>query len=56
MNFFHALTLLLVVLKAVGLFHYSWWIVLAPSMISIGIGLLVLLFISLASIIIAVKS
>lgn len=31
MSFLHLLTLVLVVLKAVGRFDHSWWIVFAPS-------------------------
>lgn len=56
MNVFHVLTLLLVVLKTLGLFPYSWWIVLAPSLISIAFGLLVLLLVSFVALLAAGRS
>lgn len=44
MNWFHALTMIFVVAKIAGpLSDWSWWLVLLPSLISIGIGTLILL-------------
>ena len=36
---FHLITTLLIVLKVLGLFPYSWWIVAMPSLVAIGFGL-----------------
>lgn len=36
---FHIITMLLIVLKVLGLFPYSWWIVAMPSLVAIGFGL-----------------
>jgi hypothetical protein len=47
-NFFHVLTLLLVVLKVLGYFQHSWWLVFAPSIVSFALGLLILLLAGLA--------
>lgn len=43
MNYFHILTLVLVLAKLFGHFPYSWWLVFTPSIISFGIGLLILM-------------
>lgn len=39
---FHALTVVLVVLKALELITWSWWLVLAPSLIVFGIWLIMI--------------
>lgn len=48
MGIFHILTAVLVVLKLIGTITCSWWIVLAPSLIPLGVALLVLLIGGLA--------
>lgn len=49
-NFLHILTLLFVVAKLFGFIQWSWWLVFLPSIISIGIGLLILLFVGVLAI------
>lgn len=47
MNYFHILTLIFVVCKVAevgAIAHWSWWLVLAPSIISIGITVFLLVF------------
>lgn len=48
MNYLHILTLIFVVCKIaeVGVIaHWSWWLVLAPSLVSMSITLLILAFV-----------
>lgn len=42
MGFFEILTLIFVVLKLCGVIGWSWWLVLLPEIIAVGIYLLVL--------------
>lgn len=49
--FLHILTLIFVVCKCAefgAIAHWSWWLVLLPSIISIGLGIAVLLGIFVA--------
>lgn len=41
MGLFNVLTLIFVVLKLVGVIAWSWWLVLLPTIIAIGIWLVV---------------
>lgn len=40
---FHILTAVLVVLKALELISWSWWLVLAPSIFSLVVGIIFLI-------------
>lgn len=42
MGFFEILTLIFVVLKLCGVIGWSWWLVLLPEIIAVGIYILVL--------------
>lgn len=42
-GFFSLLTIVLVVLKAMGYINWSWWLVFSPMLIGFGIGLLFML-------------
>ena len=44
-GFAHILTIIFVIAKIVGYINWSWWLVLLPSIISIGLSLLIWLFI-----------
>ena len=44
-GFLGALTLIFVVMKLLGHIDWSWWLVFLPSLIGLGIGLIVLLVI-----------
>ena len=44
LNFLHILTLIFVVAKLFNFIHWSWWLVFLPSLISFGIGILLILF------------
>lgn len=50
----HILTIIFVIAKIVGYINWSWWLVLLPSIISIGLGLAVWLIGLIAIIVIAV--
>ncbi|MEG0898474.1 MAG: transmembrane Fragile-X-F protein [Oscillospiraceae bacterium] len=43
-GFLNVLTLIFVVLKLVEVINWSWWLVLLPTIINIGIMILILLF------------
>ena len=42
-GFLNLLTIIFVVLKLTELIHWSWWLVLLPTLINVGIGVLLLL-------------
>lgn len=44
-GFAHILTIIFVIAKIVGYIEWSWWLVLLPSIISIGLSILVWLVI-----------
>ena len=44
-GFAHILTIIFVIAKIVGYINWSWWLVLLPSIISIGLSILVWLVI-----------
>ena len=50
----HILTIIFVIAKIVGYINWSWWLVLLPSLISIGLGLAVWLIGLIAVIVIAI--
>lgn len=50
----HILTIIFVIAKIVGYINWSWWLVLLPSIISIGLGLVIWLIGLIAIIIIAI--
>lgn len=52
-GFAHILTIIFVIAKIVGYIDWSWWLVLLPSIISIGLSLLIWLFIVVIMIIAA---
>lgn len=52
-GFAHILTIIFVIAKIVGYINWSWWLVLLPSIISIGLSLLIWLFILVVIIIAA---
>jgi hypothetical protein len=51
---FGLLTLLLVILKAFGMFSYSWWVVFMPLLVSISVTLFLLAGVLIAAIFLAV--
>jgi len=53
-GFFGLLTLLFIALKLLGHIAWSWWWVLSPILIPIGIGAIFLLVLGLIAIIIGV--
>lgn len=50
----HILTIIFVIAKIVGYINWSWWLVLLPSLISIGLSLVIWLIGLIAIIVIAV--
>ena len=52
-GFAHILTIIFVIAKIVGYIEWSWWLVLLPSIISIGLSILVWLVILIVVIIAA---
>lgn len=52
-GFAHILTIIFVIAKIVGYIEWSWWLVLLPSIISIGLSILVWLVILVVVIIAA---
>lgn len=42
---FHVITIIFIIAKLAGAFPYSWWIVFAPSLIGVGLGLAIIAFI-----------
>jgi hypothetical protein len=55
MGFAEVLTIIFVVSKLVGLIDWSWWFVLLPELIAIGIYLIVLFITLVAAIVGHVK-
>jgi hypothetical protein len=54
-GFFGMLTILFIGLKLTGFIDWSWWLVLLPILIPLGIIALALLFIITASILVKVQ-
>ena len=52
-GFAHILTIIFVIAKIVGYIEWSWWLVLLPSIISIGLSILVWLVVLVVVIIAA---
>ena len=52
-GFAHILTIIFVIAKIVGYIEWSWWLVLLPSIISIGLSILVWLVVLIVVIIAA---
>lgn len=52
-GFTHILTIIFVIAKILGYINWSWWLVLLPSIISIGLSILIWLFIVIIMIIAA---
>lgn len=52
-GFAHILTIIFVIAKIVGYIEWSWWLVLLPSIISIGLSILVWLIVLVVVIIAA---
>ena len=50
----HILTIIFVIAKIVGYINWSWWLVLLPSLISVGLWLAIWLIGMIAVIIIAI--
>lgn len=42
MNYLHIATLLLIVARILNYIDWSWWVVLAPSIVSFTVGFIVL--------------
>jgi hypothetical protein len=42
MNWFHLLTIIFVIAKLTGYVSWSWWLVFLPSILTVGLGLVVL--------------
>lgn len=42
------LTTIFIVLKLVGVIHWSWWLVVLPSLIAIGINIVLQILLGLA--------
>jgi len=55
MNWFHAFTLVFVALKIAKLVNWSWWLVFAPSIVSVGFALTLLACVGAVAIIAAKK-
>jgi hypothetical protein len=43
MNYFHIATLLLIAAKIMEKIDWSWWLVLAPSIFSLVVGLVIII-------------
>ena len=52
-GFAHILTIIFVIAKIVGYIEWSWWLVLLPSIISLGLSILVWLVVLVVVIIAA---
>ena len=50
-SFAHILTIIFVIAKIVGYINWSWWLVLLPSIISIGLSTLVSIIVLVAALI-----
>ena len=53
-GFAHILTIIFVIAKIVGYINWSWWLVLLPSLISIGLSIVIWLIGLIAIIVLAV--
>lgn len=51
MNIFHILTIIFVIAKLMNVITWSWWLVLLPSSIIFGIGLITLILIGIIALI-----
>lgn len=51
MNWFHLLTVILVIAKIAGFVTFSWWLVFLPSIISLSIAVLLVMFVSIVAIV-----
>ena len=49
----HILTIIFVIAKILGYIDWSWWLVFLPSLISLGLGLVIWLICMIAVIVIA---
>ena len=47
------LTIIFVIAKLFGVINWSWWLVLLPSIISLGLSILVIIFVIILAIIAA---
>lgn len=56
MNYFHILTLIFVGFKLANVLQWSWWLVLLPSLISFGVGLVILIGLAAVALYVAAKS
>ena len=56
LGFFSLLTIVLVVLKAMGYINWSWWLVFAPVLVGFALGALILGVVLLIFILAAIKS
>lgn len=52
-GFAHILTIIFVIAKIVGYINWSWWLVLLPSIISIGLSTLVTIIVLVVALIAA---
>lgn len=50
-GFAHILTIIFVIAKIVGCINWSWWLVLLPSIISIGLSTLVTIIVLIVALI-----
>ena len=50
----HILTIIFVIAKILGYINWSWWLVFLPSLISLGLGLVIWLIGLIAIIVIAI--
>ena len=50
-GFLGLLTIVFIVLKLTNVIDWSWWLVLLPALISVGIFLLIMLFVLLAAVV-----
>lgn len=49
MNWFFFTSVILMVAKLAGFFPYSWWIVAAPALVSVGLGVVLLVIVALTA-------
>lgn len=42
------LTIIFIVLKLVGVIHWSWWLVLLPTLIALGINIILQILLGIA--------
>jgi len=55
MNWFHVFTLVFVIIKVGGVITWSWWLVFAPSIVSLGITFALLFFMAVVGAVAVVK-